>query len=66
MVGMDQVVAEGQGAGLACQPVAADQEGLGDAVGPGLNGILEADAEALSRRPAGGGTAAGPRAWRSA
>ena len=45
MLAMDQIVAECQRAGLAGDPVAADQEGLGDAVGPGLLGILEAHAE---------------------
>ena len=46
MVGVDQVVAERQRAGLAGDPVAADQEGLRDALGPRLLGIGEAHAEA--------------------
>ena len=46
MVGVDQVVAERQRAGLAGDPVAADQEGLRDAVRPRLLGVGEAHAEA--------------------
>ena len=45
MFGVDQVVAERQGAGLARDPVAADQERLGDAVGARLFGVGEAHAE---------------------
>ena len=48
MVGMDQVVAERQGAGLAGDPVAADQEGLGDAVRSRLLGVGKAHAEPLA------------------
>ena len=48
MVGVDQVVAERQGAGLAGDPVAADQEGLGDAVRSRLLGVGEAHAEPLA------------------
>ena len=48
MVAVDQVVAERQRAGLAGDPVAADQEGLGDAVRPRLLGVGKAHAEPLA------------------
>ena len=66
VIGVDQVVAERQRAGLALQPVAADQERLGDAFGLRLDRVFEADAKARAVAQQSAGTAADPQAWRSA
>jgi hypothetical protein len=43
---MDEVVAEGERAGFAREPVAGDEEGLRDPIGLGLFGEGELDSEA--------------------
>ena len=48
VVAEDEVVAEGEGAGLAVDPFLADVEGLGEAVRARLFGVGEADAEAVA------------------
>ena len=61
MVGMDQIVAQSERAGLAVDPFLADQKRLGEAIGARLLGIGDADPQmravmeqALELRQVGG------------
>ena len=61
---VEDVVAEDEGAGVSGDEVAADEEGLGKAVGAGLDGVLDLDAPLAAVAEQIGEAGGVLRAWR--
>jgi hypothetical protein len=64
VVAVEDVVAEDEAAAFAGEELLADEEGLGEAVGRGLDGVLDLEAPLLAGRRAAARSAACLRGWR--